>query len=504
MNIRLFGALSAMAFCWVGSQIPLYLFGGIIPDIYSDIGGVDRWIWIPVSYLIALAAICPFTGALSDLLGRRYVAMLGSVLLILGTIVCSTAKNINIFICGMVFNGLGAGINELIALAGTGELVPTAKRGAYVGAIVFTIVPFCPSVLYAQLILKASSWRYVGILVGIWNFLALVLTIFCYWPPKRLNSDGYSRKKVLQRIDWIGGLLSISGVLLFLMGLQWSAQQYTWHSVHVLVPFILGIVLMVLFVLWEVKFAKFPMVPARLFLNKKLIILTLLITFLSGANFFALLFFWPTEAYNVYGADPIGVGIRGLPIGFGIIGGAVISLIMIGVTKGRIRFVMLFFTALMTAGTGAMVLATPRNINTMWGILTIASIGVGGVIVPCSIIATIICPDDIIATITALTLSIRVLGGAIGFTIYYNVFYRKLVPLLTEIVGIRALALQLIQFNQTLDTELVTLAANAQFAQLRNITDQWQHTPGAFNVIVGATQWAFVIPCCPYASGING
>lgn len=232
------------------------------------------------------------------------------------------------------------------------------------------------------------------------------------------------------------------------------------------------------------------MVPARLFLNKKLIILTLIITFLSGANFFALLFFWPTEAYNVYGADPVGVGIRGLPIGFGIIGGAVISLVLIGVTKGRIRFVMMFFTALMTAGTGAMALATPRNLNTMYGLLTIASVGVGGVIVPCSIIATIICPDDIIATITALTLSIRVLGGAIGFTIYYNIFYKKLVPLLTEIVGIRALAFQLIQFNMTLDAELVTLAANAQFTALRNITDTWQNTPGGFDVIVGATQWA--------------
>jgi len=151
--------------------------------------------------------------------------MLGSVLLVLGTIVCSTAKNMNIFIAGMVFNGLGAGINELIALAGTGELVPTAKRGAYVGAIVFTIVPFCPSVLYAQLILQASSWRYVGILVGVWNFLALVFTVFFYWPPHRLNSEGYSRRKVLQRIDWMGGFLSIVGVLLFLMGLQWSAQQ---------------------------------------------------------------------------------------------------------------------------------------------------------------------------------------------------------------------------------------------------------------------------------------
>ena len=47
---------------------------------------------------------------------------------------------------------------------------------------------------------------------------------------------------------------------------------------------------------------------------------------------------------------------------------------------------------------------------------------------------TIICPDDLIATVAALTLSIRVVGGAIGYTTYYNVLYSKALPLLTEAV----------------------------------------------------------------------
>jgi len=125
----------------------------------------------------------------------------------------------------MTLAGVGAGINELIALAGTGELVPTAKRGLYVGAIVFSILPFLPSLLYAQLIQAASNWRFVGLLCGVFNFIALVLTALFYWPPKRLNSQGYSRTKILSRIDWIGGMLSICGVLLFLMGLQWGANE---------------------------------------------------------------------------------------------------------------------------------------------------------------------------------------------------------------------------------------------------------------------------------------
>jgi len=39
--------------------------------------------------------------------------------------------------------------------------------------------------------------------------------------------------------------------------------------------------------------------------------------------------------------------------------------------------------------------------------------------------ATIICPDDLIATIAALTLAIRVIGGSIGYCVYYNVFVSK-------------------------------------------------------------------------------
>lgn len=233
------------------------------------------------------------------------------------------------------------------------------------------------------------------------------------------------------------------------------------------------------------------MVPGRLKKDPRVLILTLIITFFSGGNFFALLFFWPTQSYNIYGNDPIGVGIRGLPIGFCIIGGAVISLVLIGLTKGRIRGIMVFFTALMTAGTGAMSIVEVYNLPAVYAVLTLACIGVGGVIVPCSVITSIICPDDLIATITALTLSIRVLGGAIGFTVYYNVFYHKFVPIATEIVGFKACVYQLIILNKTLVTELVTLAANGQFQQLRALTNTFENTPNAYEVIIGATQVSF-------------
>jgi MFS family permease len=48
--------------------------------------------------LLALAAVCPFVGALSDMIGRRYVALMGATFIILGMIVCSTAHSMNVFI----------------------------------------------------------------------------------------------------------------------------------------------------------------------------------------------------------------------------------------------------------------------------------------------------------------------------------------------------------------------------------------------------------------------
>ena len=49
------------------------------------------------------------------------------------------------------------------------------------------------------------------------------------------------------------------------------------------------------------------MVPRQMFHKaKRTMILILLITFLSGGNYFAKLLFWPTQAFNMYGKWQLG------------------------------------------------------------------------------------------------------------------------------------------------------------------------------------------------------
>lgn len=119
---------------------------------------------------------------------------------------------------GMTFAGVGAGINELTALAVTSELAPTRKRGKYVAVLIFTILPFAPSVLWGQLIASHSSWRYCGALCGAWAAVGFIMTAIFYFPPPRVNSQGLTRKEILSQIDYVGGFLSISGMLLFMAG----------------------------------------------------------------------------------------------------------------------------------------------------------------------------------------------------------------------------------------------------------------------------------------------
>jgi hypothetical protein len=150
-------------------------------------------------------------------------------------------------------------------------------------------LPFCPSVLWAQLIAGYGSWRYIGLLCGVWSFLGFVLTAVFYWPPPRRLSVGLSRREVLRRIDFIGGFLSIAGLLLFMSGIQWGGYQYTWTSAHVLAPLLIGALLFVVFCVYEWKFAKFPMFPSSIAKEPRLLLLTLLITFISGMQFFGMI-----------------------------------------------------------------------------------------------------------------------------------------------------------------------------------------------------------------------
>ena len=143
----------------------------------------------------------------------------------------------------------------------------------------------------------------------------------------------------------------------------------------------------------------------------------------------------------------------------------------------------------MGIGIGALACARADNLGTLWGLLVIAGLGIGGIVVPASIITTIICPDDLIATVAALTLAIRVIGGAVGYTTYYNVFVNKFVTNAEHYIG-GAMVTRLNITSVPVITQAIELTGASLLPELR-LLPGIQGSELAYQTVVKAGQIAF-------------
>jgi hypothetical protein len=199
-------------------------------------------------------------------------------------------------------------------------------------------------------------------------------------------------------------------------------------------------------------------------------ILTLFITAVAGANFYSLLNFWPLECQQLYGPNPHAVARTVVAFGYSVALGVILVNWGLSVFNGANRELLVISSVLMTAGVGALAAVNQNNPGLGIGMSFLGGLGVGGIIVPAAVILTIISPDEVIATVTAITLSIRLIGGSIGYAIYFNVFENKLHDVIPTLVGTAVVkaGLPLAQVSQFV-TALVAQNTTA-IAQVKGIT----------------------------------
>ena len=84
-----------------------------------------------------------------------------------------------------------------------------------------------------------------------------------------LHVGGKSKLKQLKTLDWMGIVLFSTGLVVFLIGMNWGGSAYPWKSGHVLGALFAGFGTLVAFCFWE-AFApglEYPLIPLRLFRN---------------------------------------------------------------------------------------------------------------------------------------------------------------------------------------------------------------------------------------------
>ncbi|KAK6536017.1 hypothetical protein TWF281_000263 [Arthrobotrys megalospora] len=423
-------ALSVIGFgmAFTGSQIVNFLFSGILSTIALDLNAGSAAIWLFLAPTAALGASCPFIGPLADVFGIKAVTLAGTALSILAMVICGTTKTVAGYIAGQALAGVGVACQELMAIAAVAELVPSSQRGLYMGFGLCVFLPLAPSPFYGQRI-AAYNWRYNCILVGGWNFLTALVIGLGFNPD---SAEGTGKKsfprilKELSRIDFTGGLILAAGSVLFLIGLNFGGVVYPWRSTRTLVPLLLGASLLVFFIVWEFMFVKVPLFPRRMILSKQSFASIILVISVATIGSTSSLVFWPMQTTSVYGATNIDNSTYTLPFTFCVIGGAALSSFLISIFKTHVKTVMFCCCVLQTVGLGCMAAISPNDINTAWAPLILGLLGAGGTTIPNQIILTIITPDDMIPTATALSVTIRVIFLSVGVSIFQNRFVTEL------------------------------------------------------------------------------
>ena len=103
-----------------------------------------------MSNTIAFTAVAPLAGSLSDLTGRRSLALAAPLIMILGISLYGTAKGMPVAIAGSAISGVGQGIAQVIGLAGVAELVPVRARGKFIGTIYLCFFPGAGAASYGK------------------------------------------------------------------------------------------------------------------------------------------------------------------------------------------------------------------------------------------------------------------------------------------------------------------------------------------------------------------
>jgi MFS family permease len=120
----------------------------IIAYVVADIGGESSFAWVGMANTLSTAAVSPFVGAISDLLGHRYVGLLGSVIVMMGLITIGVSQTIEVCIGGSALLGVGAALAEIVGTVGILEMAPVKNRGYYLACAFIFLLPWAPSQTY--------------------------------------------------------------------------------------------------------------------------------------------------------------------------------------------------------------------------------------------------------------------------------------------------------------------------------------------------------------------
>lgn len=393
-----------------------------LPTISEEFDSIAGYTWVGSAFLLANAASIPSWGKVSDIFGRKPMLLVANIIFMVGSLIAALSYSIGMLIAARAIQGLGAGGLIILVNICIGDLFSLRIRGAFYGIIggVWAVASAIGPIIGGAFT-QNVTWRwcfYINLpLDGIAFFI--LLFFLDLKTPKTPLMEG------IKAIDWVGSFLVVTATLLFLFGLQYGGVTFPWDSAIVLCLLIIGVFTFVLFILWEWRFPKYPIMPLGLF-TKRTNIATLGVVFFHGIVFISGSYYLPLYFQASLGATPILSGVYLLPTCLALSVGSLGSGVLIAKT-GMFLPPILFGLSMMTLGAGLFINLAA---NSSWAKIILYQIVIGlgiGPLFQAPIIAlqAHINPRDV-GTATATLGFIRQLATTTGVVIGQVVFQNQM------------------------------------------------------------------------------
>ncbi|KAI0910310.1 major facilitator superfamily domain-containing protein [Ustulina deusta] len=286
---------SGLAIAQLISFIDQNGIGVTLPTIARDLHAENTISWAGTASLVANTTFQMLYGRLSDIFGRRVVFLAALSCLTIATLLCSLARNATMFYAFRGLAGIGGGGVANLSTIIVSDIVTLEQRGYFQGIIGSCvglgniIGPFLAAAFITHANWRAFFWTTAPLatVAGIISFYMLPSM-----PPT------LSFKENIKKIDYGGVLLSSIGIIFLLIPISGGGAYFSWTSPLAITMLVLGSISLSLFVLWEWKIARLPMIPMQVFRNPVVCIL-LGQNFLLGGVYQAYLYYLPLYLQNV-------------------------------------------------------------------------------------------------------------------------------------------------------------------------------------------------------------
>ncbi|EAN9031081.1 MdtL family multidrug efflux MFS transporter, partial [Salmonella enterica subsp. enterica serovar Enteritidis] len=205
--------------------IDMYLVG--LPRIAADLNASEAQLHIAFSvYLAGMATAMLFAGKIADQSGRKPVAIVGAIVFMMASLLCSRASEGSLFLSGRFLQGIGAGGCYVVAFAILRDTLDEHRRAKVLSLLngITCIVPVLAPVV-GHLIMLRFPWQSLfytmsamGIIVGLLSLFILRETRPVRLAPRDLSRSSPAAESLINRF-FVSRLaittLSVSVILTF-------------------------------------------------------------------------------------------------------------------------------------------------------------------------------------------------------------------------------------------------------------------------------------------------